>query len=438
MIVLLHNLINIFIVSELRKKVLFTLFVLGVYRLGVHIPIPGIDTIKLAALMKSVATSGGLIGWLDLVSGGALRKLAIFALGIQPYISASIMMAILAGIVPTLEKLAKEGEYGRRIINQYTRYLTLILSIAQGYGVVFWAEAKGLVVSPGWGFRILAIFILCVGSLFVMWLGEQITSQGIGNGSSIIIFSSIVARLPEAIFKTFQDISLEQVSPLVVLVILAMTILVAGCVVFMERGERKIPVQYAKRVIGNKIYGGQSSYIPLKINVSGIMPVIFTNTVIYLPLMLIGMLASRFKWLETLSEVFGYGSFLFYVLESLLIVFFAFFYATIQLNPDDVAENMRKSGGFIPGIRPGRKTSEFLSYVLNRVTLPGAMYLAILTIVPGVLASLLNYNYLFSGLGLLIVVGVALDTSAQIESYLIERRYEGFLSSGRLRGRVSR
>ncbi|MCK4264913.1 preprotein translocase subunit SecY [Candidatus Babeliales bacterium] len=434
MVVLLRNFKNIFLVSDLRKKILFTLIVLAVYRFGVHVPLPGIDTIKLAGYMKGVG-AGGFLGWLDLISGGALQRLAIFALGIQPYISASIMMSLLTVMIPTLEQYAKEGEYGRRIINQYTRYLTLLLSIVQGSAIVVFAQANGLVLSPGWSFRVMAIFILSVGSLFVMWFGEQITSHGIGNGSSLLIFGSIVADLPGAIVKTIKDIQLDQMDPFMALILLATAVTVAACVVFMERGERKIPVQYAKRIIGNKIYGGQSSYIPLKINVSGVMPVIFTNSVIAMPIMLTKFLASKFKWLEGAADALSYGGLLFYILQTIFIVFFAYFYAAIQLNPEDVAENMKKSGGFIPGIRPGRKTAEFFNYVLNRVTFPGAMYLALLCIIPGILAVFFGFHRVFSGISLLIVVGVALDTSAQIESYLIERRYEGFLSTGRLKGK---
>ena len=435
--VLIRNFKNIFLVPELRKKIIFTLGVLGIYRFGVHIPIPGIDTLKLASYMDQVG-SGGLLGWFDLISGGALRNFAIFALGINPYITASILMYMLVASIPSLEQLSKEGESGRKIINQYTRYLTLFLSIVQGASITVMAEAKGFAMHPGWGFRLTSIFILSVGSLFVMWMGEQIGLHGIGNGSSLIIFGNIVARIPDGMVRFFTDIHLGQLEPLIALIMLLIVAAVTACVVFIERGERKIPVQYAKRVVGNKMYGGQSSYIPLKINVSGVLPVILAGSVMTLPMMIIGFLSKRFTWLEGLAEAFAYRSFLYNVLLGSLIVFFAFFWAAVQLNPEEVAENMRKSGGFIPGIRPGRKTAEFFNYVLTRVTFPGGMYLAGLTIAPDLLSAVFNTPALFSGVSLLIAVGVALDTSAQIETFLIERRYEGFISGGRLKGRGAR
>ena len=438
MVVQLQNFKNIFLVPELRRKLAFTFIVLAVFRFGQHIPLPGIDPARLVQLMQGAA--GSILGYLDVVAGGALRKFAIFALGIGPYISASIMIQLLTVMVPTLEALSKEGEYGRRIINQYTRYLTLGLAFLQGFGYTFLAENMGLAIYPGWGFRLTSVLILCVGAMFVMWLGEQITAHGVGNGSSILIFGSIVAGLPVAIAKLLSEIKLGQIAPMIGIALLGIGIAVIMCVVFLEKGERRIPVHYAKRVVGNRVYGGQSSYIPLKINISGVIPVIFAGTIIQMPMMVVRLLANRFPALSGLQDMLMPTEILYNVLLIGLIVFFAFFYTAIIFNPVELAENMRKSGGFIPGIRPGKRTSEFFDYVLTRVGLPGAMYLSFLAVIPNILAGFFRFPsaYVFSGLSMLIAVGVALDTSAKIESYLIERRYDGFLTSGRLRGRGNR
>jgi preprotein translocase subunit SecY len=435
-IVLINNFKNVFLVSELRKKVLFTLGVLAVFRFGKYITLPGIDSQLLLEYMNRSA--GGLLAHLDLISGGAIRQFSIFALGVGPYISASIMIQILTAAIPTLEQLSKEGEYGRRVINQYTRYLTLCLSIIQGFSLAVYAESLGVVYTPGWIFRLIAVLVISVGALFVMWLGEQITAHGIGNGTSMIIFSGIVGDLPSALFKLYNNMRLGELNPLLSVLLLAITVGITVCIIFLEKGERKIPVQYAKRVIGNRVYGGQSSYIPLKINTSGVIPVIFASAIIGLPTMLLKALSTKFSFLSGLLDIMAPGGILYTILLVILIVFFAYFYTSIIFNPEELADNMRRSGGFVPGIRPGRKTAEFMTYVLDRVSLPGAMYLAALTVVPGLIQGFLHLPTIFSGVSLLIVVGVALDTSAQIESFLIERRYEGFLASGRLKGRAGR
>ncbi len=436
MIVLLRNFKNIFLVPDLRRKVFCTFAILAVYRFGVQVPVPGINSFMLGSLFSGSGAAGGLFAYLDLFSGGALKNFSIFALGMIPYINASIMMQLLSIMVPQLEQLSKEGEYGRKIINQYTRYLTLALSSVQGLGVAFFIESRpGLALTPGWPFRLTTMLLVSCGALLVMWLGEQISAHGIGNGSSMIIFSGIIASLPTAVIKVIGDIQVGQSDPLLGVALLILTIAVVTAVVFLEKGQRKIPVHYAKRVVGNRVYGGQSSYIPLKLNSAGVIPVIFAGSVLTMPLMLASLLSSRFPFLGFVSEWLSYGSMLHNVLTAGLIIFFAFFYTAIIFNPVELADNIRKSGGFIPGIRPGRKTAEFFDYILTRVGFPGAVYLALLAILPRIIKGVVGFPVIFDGVSMLIVIGVALDTSAQIESYLIERKYEGFLSTGRLKGR---
>jgi preprotein translocase subunit SecY len=436
-VVLLRNLKNIFYVEELRKKLFYTLMVFAVYRLGVHITMPGVDLVALKSLFSG-ATSG-MLWHLNLFSGGALQYFSIFALGMGPYISSSIMMQLLTIMVPSLEQLSKDGEYGRRIIGQYTRYLTLLISLVQGLSMVLYIESKpGLIIVPGLEFRIVSVFLMMVGSLFVMWLGEQINSHGLGNGSSMIIFAGIVAGLPSSGIRLIENVRLGQTDPIIAVVFLLFALAVISCVIFLEKGERKVPVQYAKRVIGNKLYGGQTSFIPLKLNPSGVVPVIFASAILGMPMTLAGMVASRWPSLNNLVNTwFSYNSAFYNVLNAGLIVFFAFFYTAIIFNPLELADNLRKSGGFVPGIRPGARTAQFFDYLLTRIGFPGALYLATLAIVPSLLSGS-AFPIMFSGTSLLIVIGVGLDTSAQIESHLIERKYEGFLSTGRLKGRWSR
>lgn len=437
MAVLLQNFKNVFFVADLRRKLLITFGIFAVYRLGVNISIPGVDIL---ALKNFFAQSGsGFLSYFDLFSGGALQNFSVFALGMSPYISSSIMMQVLTIALPSLEMLSKEGAYGRQIISQYTRYLTLAISIVQGLGISMYLESlpQHLVLTPGWSFRLFSVLVLCVGSLFVMWLGEQINTFGLGNGSSMIIFAAIVATLPNTLIKLIASVNLGQSNLFEVGFLVLFTLLVMACVVFLERGERKINVQYAKRIVGNKLYGGQSSYIPLKLNPAGVVPVIFATAMLGLPLTIANLIATRWPYFQTvLNHWFAYDGVLYNVLNAGLIIFFSFIYTNIIFNPVDLADNLRKSGGFIPGFRPGFRTAEYFDYLLTRIGFPGALYLATLAILPSMFRNAGIFPLMFSGVSLLIVVGVAMDTSAQIESHLIERQYAGFLSSGRLKRRM--
>ena len=420
---------------ELRKRLLFTLGILIVDRIGLLIPVVGVDINSLSNLLQQSKQLGGLLNYLDLISGGGLAHATLFALGIGPYITASIMMQLLGMAVPQFEALLKEGEYGRKILNQYTRYLALGLAVfwSSTYAVVL--ERNNMVLVPGWSFRAMFILSLAVGSLFVMWLGEQISLYGIGNGSSMIIFAGIVARFPGYIHRTIKFIELGNIDIVISLLVLCMFVGVTAAIVFLEKGERKIPVQYARRVVGNKVYGGQSSYIPFKINTASVMPVIFASSVLIFPMQIAQMLSDK---LEFLSVFIDPRSLVHNIVEALLIIFFSYFYTAIIFNPEELAENLRKGGGFIPGYRPGKKTAEYFTYILNRIGLVGALYLASIAVFPNILAALVTLPFYLPGTSLLICVGTGLDLAAQIESYLIERRYEGFLSAGRLKGRIAR
>ncbi len=425
-------------VSELRKKIFFTLGVLIVYRLGIHIPVIGVDIGAVQRLLEQSAGIGGLLSYLDMFSGGALARCTIFALGITPYITSSIMMQMLGMTIPHFEQLLKEGEYGRKIINQYTRYLTFAVSLVQSFSFAIFLERYNLVVDPGWGFRLMFMLSLTVGSMFVMWLGEQITLFGVGNGSSLIIFAGIVASFPRHVLSVIYEVSEGHMELWTGLAILLVFIAITACIVFLEKGSRKIPVQYTRRIVGQRVYGGQSTYIPFKINTAGVMPAIFASSILNIPLFAASMLASRFSIFKWLEAAITHNGILYNTLTFLLIIFFSFFYTALVFNPEELADNIKKSGGFIPGIRPGRKTAEFFNYILTRVGLVGAFYLAILALLPNILRALVNIPFMLTGTALLIVVGVALDTAAQIESYLIEHKYEGFLSTGRLTGRRPR
>jgi preprotein translocase subunit SecY len=441
-VILLKNFGNIFKIPELTRKLLFTLGVLVVYRIGTSIPAIGISVPLLAEHLTRAKIFSGLLSYFDTFSGGALDKCTIFALGISPYITASIMMQMLSMTIPSLELLMKEGDYGRKVINQYTRYLALLLSIGYGFAYALYLSnanattTPGLVINPGWGFTFLFTLSLTVGSMLTMWLGEQISLFGIGNGSSMIIFAGIVARFPSYFAKIITLLPWYKG-----LIILALFLVVAASIVYLEKGDRKIPVQYARRIIGQRVYGGQSTYIPFKINTAGVMPVIFAQSVLNIPLFLIGILAERFIWLKFLASSLDQSGLLYNAFDFALIIFFTFFYTAIAFNPTELADNMKKSGGFIPGIRPGKQTADFFDYILTRIGLVGAVYLGVLAIAPNGIEywlGLRDIGVVIGGTSLLIMVGVALETSAQIESYLIEHRYEGFLTSGRMKSKVVR
>lgn len=435
--VLLKNFSNIFRIPELTRKLTFTLGILIVYRIGTFIPAIGVNTQMLGEYMKRLADSGGLLGYLDLFSGGALSQGTIFALGVSPYISASIIMQLLTLSVPYLEQLSKEGDFGRRIINQYTRYLAIAQSLVLGTGYMMYLERSGLVLTPGWSFRLLFLLTLTVGSVFVMWLGEQISLKGLGNGSSMIIFAGIVARFPDYVVKTLQWVSVGNMHWFWALILLAFFLGLLACIVFLEKGDRKVPVQYARRIIGNRVFGGQSTYIPFKVNVAGVMPVIFASTVLNAFAFMISLL-QQYDTFKFLGDAFKFTGFLYNTLEFGLIIFFTFFYTSMVYNPTELADNMKKSGGFIPGIRPGKQTADFFDYLLTRIGLVGAVYLAGLALLPNIVYGLIPMPFYLGGTSLLIVAGVALETAAQIESYLIEHKYEGFLVTGRVKQQLGR
>ena len=428
---------NAFRIPELKKRILFTLGLLAVYRVGAHIPTPGIDSQALAAFFQQ--TQGTLLGFFDMFSGGALSRLTIFALGIMPYISASIILELLTVVVPYLEKLKKEGEQGRKKITQYARYGTIVLSAVQGLGISLGLESMqsptgALVVPyPGWSFRLMTVLTLTAGTAFIMWLGEQITERGIGNGISLIIFAGIVARLPSAIVNTFRLMETGEINLLLMIFLLGLMLAVVAAIVFMEAGHRKIPIQYAKRVVGRRMYGGQSTHLPLKLNTSGVIPPIFASSIISFPLTIATF--THHPWLEWVSTALAPATPLYTLANVVMIFFFCYFYTAIIFNPMDVADNMKKYGGFIPGMRPGKRTAEYIDRTLTRLTFVGAIYLSFVVILPDYMIRYLNVPFYFGGTGLLIVVGVAMDTMQQIESHLVMRHYESFLKKGRLRGR---
>lgn len=425
---------NIFKIPELRVRILFTLLMLAVYRIGAHVPTPGINNDELAKFLQK--EGGALLGFLDIFSGGALSRLTIFALGIMPYISASIILQLLTVVIPHLSKLAKEGERGRKKIIQYTRFGTIGIALIQGFGIAVGLEGMNqgaFVLTPGWAFRLMTVITLTAGTAFLMWLGEQITERGIGNGISLIIFAGIVARLPNAIAQTYDLYQIGQLSFLLLVMLTAVMLGVVAAIVFLESGRRKIAVQYAKRVIGRRVYGGQSTHIPLKINTAGVIPPIFASSIIAFPATIAGFI--QVPWVQSIGAQLAPGSLLYTLMYVALIVFFCFFYTAVVLNPVDMADNMKKYGGFIPGIRPGQRTSDYIYKVLTRITLVGAVYLAIVCVIPEILIYRLNVPFYFGGTSLLIVIGVGLDTAQQIESHMLMRNYEGFLAKGRLKGR---
>ena len=425
---------NIFKIPELKNRVLFTLALLIVYRIGSHIPTPGINGAELSKFLTEQA--GALMGFFDMFTGGALSQMAIFALGIMPYISASIIFQLLTVVIPAIGKLAKEGEAGRKKIIKYTRYATVVIAAVQSFGMAVGLESMSqgaFVQNPGWSFRLLTMITLTSGTVFIMWLGEQITERGIGNGISLIIFAGIVAQLPNAVISTIRLVQAGELSIFFVIFLVVMMIAVVGAIVFIERGQRKIPVQYAKRVVGRKVYGGQSTHLPLKINTSGVIPPIFASSIIMFPATVAGFIAV--PWVQGVAQQLSPGTMFYTLLYVGMIFFFSYFYTAIVFNPVDIADNLKKYGGYIPGIRPGQNTSEYIYKVLSRLTFVGAIYLAVVCVIPEVLISKFNVPFYFGGTSILIVIGVALDTVSQIESHLLTRSYEGFLKKGRIKGR---
>jgi preprotein translocase subunit SecY len=458
-----NALTNLFAIPDLRNRVLFTLALLGVYRVGSVIPTPGVNTEALAVFAEQASNT--MFGLYNMFSGGQLSQVTIFALGVMPYISSSIILQLLVVVWPYLERISKEGELGRRKITQYTRYLTLLLAVVQSYGVSIWLQGTTdlpgglpLVYNPGIGFQLMCILTLTTGTMFIMWLGEQITERGVGNGMSLIIFSGIIATLPSAVLATLDQMQTGQLGLIRALFLLVMVAAVIATIVFFERGHRRITVQYAKRVVGRRQYGGASTHIPLKVNTGGVIPVIFASSILQF-LMMGANLFEPGTWMRTAFDQVGYQMPLYNLLYVAGILFFAYFYTAIVFNPDDVAENMRKYGGFIPGIRPGKRTAEHIDTILSRITLVGAIYLAVVALLPDFLiggfrvapipfigedldailppwfTQGLGVTFYFGGTSLLIVVGVAMDTVNQVESQLIMRHYDGFMKKARIRGR---
>ncbi|TRZ95151.1 preprotein translocase subunit SecY [bacterium] len=447
---MLSALVNSFKIPDLKKRLIITGALLAVYRIGCYVPTPGIDGAALTEFFSRIAkTQGGtILGIINMFSGGAMERLTIFALGIMPYISASIILQLLTAVIPALEKLAKEGRAGYEKINQYTRYSTVFLSIIQSFFIALWLEDpqrfEGLkiVMHPGWGFRIMTVLTLTTGTIFIMWLGEQIQERGIGNGISLVITAGIISRIPTAIHQLFILISpfsaeRRQIQPFTLLLMAVFLIGVVFAVVLITQGQRKIPVQYARRIVGRKIFGGQNTYIPLKVDTAGVIAIIFAQSIILFPATLASFIPNPTfqRWAQGLVR----GHLLYTVVYALLIIFFCYFYTAIVFNPNDLAENMKKYGGFIPGIRPGTSTAEYLDFIMTRITLAGAIFIAFIAIFPDFIMAWLKIPYLvasfFGGTGILIIVGVMLDTIKQIESHLLMHHYEGFIKSGRIKGR---
>lgn len=434
---------NIFKIPELKRRILMTFLFLAIYRVGVHIPTPGINGDALASFFTHA--KGTLFSLIDMFSGGALERLSVFALGIMPYISASIILQLLTVVIPYLAQLQKEGEIGRKKIVQYTRYGTIVLSIIQGFGIAVGLEnmtgAAGemIVLHPGWSFRMMTVITLTAGTAFIMWLGEQITERGIGNGISLIIFSGIVARLPNAIASTYELFRVGQLSIFTILFLMVLMVLVIAAIIFVETSQRRLPVQYAKRIVGRKVYGGQSTHLPLKLNTSGVIPPIFASSILMFPLTIASFIPKTwletYPWIQSILNSLGPDALLYNLLYVGFIIFFCFFYTAVTFNPNDVADNMKKFGGYIPGIRPGQKTAEYIDKVLTRITLGGALYVSAVCVLPTILVGRFNVPFYFGGTALLIVVGVALDTVQQVEAHMLSRHYEGLMKKGRLKGR---
>jgi preprotein translocase subunit SecY len=424
-------------IPELRRRLGFTLAMLAVYRLGVAIPTPGIDGEALGEFFQAAAAS--VFGMVNLFSGGALERFSIFALGIMPYISASIILQLMTLVVPHLESLKKEGAQGQKRITQYTRYGTVVLAALQSFFISVGLEqiqtpgGASVVYFPGWAFRLLTMITLTAGTVFIMWLGEQISERGIGNGISLIIFAGIVAAIPSALTATFEYARQDELGVLTLAFLAALMVVTVGVIIFVERGQRRIPIQYAKRVVGRKMMGGQSTHLPLKINMAGVIPPIFASSLLIFP----GTIAQfvQHPLFQGAADYLQPNTIVYNVIYIGAIVFFCYFYTAIQFDPQDVAENLQKHGGFVPGIRPGRRTAEYIDHILTRITLGGAIYVSLVCVLPTLLVSQFNVPFFFGGTALLIVVGVAIDTVAQMQSHLIQRSYDGFLKKGKVRGR---
>jgi preprotein translocase subunit SecY len=432
---------NIGKIPELRRRILFTLLLLAVYRIGCFITIPGVNRVEMSGVVTKGGT-GSFLGMFNMFAGGALEKMSIFALGIMPYVSASIVLQLLTVVVPKLDQLNKEGEQGRRKINQYTRYSTVVLAAIQAYFIARYAESLGkhgyeVVVSPGFGFRMMTMLTLTTGTAFIMWLGEQITERGIGNGSSMIIFAGIVTDMPDALVRLIGRGGSTDVGGLSIVVLILLVVGTVAAICYFERAQRRIPVQYTKRQVGRKMYQGAQSYLPLKINVSGVIPPIFASSLLMFPVQIANM--SGIPWLQEMAAALHPADWRYNTIYTFLVVFFAYFYTAVVFNPVDVADNLKKQGGFIPGIRPGKNTAQYIEKVLNRITFAGALYLAVVCMIPALLRKYMQVPFSFGGTGLLIVVGVSLDTVQQIESFLITRNYEGFTGpkGPRIRGRAT-
>ncbi len=424
-------------IPELRRRLVFTLMMLAVHRIGVAIPTPGINGQALGEYFRQA--QGTVFDMVNLFSGGALERFSIFALGIMPYVSASIILQLMTLVIPYLEQLSKEGEQGRRRITQYTRYGTVILALVQGFFISLGLEqiqtpGGGLVVgNPGWAFRLLTMITLTSGTAFIMWMGEQISERGIGNGISLIIFAGIVASLPSAIVTTFSYIRQGEIGPLVLLFLIALMVVTVAAIIFVERGQRRIPVQYAKRVVGRKMYGGQATHLPLKLNTAGVIPPIFASSLLIFPATIAQFV--QYPAFQQMADYLQPGGLTYNIVYVIGIIFFCYFYTAVVFNPDDVAENMQKFGGFIPGILPGKRTAEYIDRILSRLTLGGAVYIAAICVLPTLLIAQFNVPFFFGGTALLIVVGVAIDTVAQMQAHLIQRSYEGFMKKAKIRGR---
>jgi len=435
---------SIFKIPDLKKRIIFTFLILIVYRIGGHIPVPGINGKAFFEFLEQMG-GGGILSLYDMFAGGAFKQATVFALGIMPYISASIILQLLGAVIPYFQKLQKEGEEGRKKITQYTRYGTVLISALQAYSLAFYLESIGqtasgqvVVPNPGFMFRVFTMFTMASGCVLIMWLGEQITERGIGNGISLIIFVGIIARFPNAIATEVSQVLGGNRALLTEVFLFALMVATIAAVIMLTQGTRKIPVQYAKRVIGRKVYGGQSTHIPLRINTAGVMPIIFAQSIMFVP-GTIKMFFPGSEFVETVAGYFDYTSIVYWILYGGMIVFFTYFYTAIAFNPVDVADNMRKSGGFIPGVRPGKRTADFIDNILTCITLPGSIFLAIVAIFPYFITKFINVSFLFAsffgGTSLLIIVGVALDTLQQVESHLLMRHYDGFLKGGKLKGR---